>query len=102
RHANDVYFNAANWNDDAAEVHCIYGPEGSNQAPYNNYTGAQILDFVTTGFVNNMLKGDMDPQMFHQPNLHAYDGTHSMISDTYDMTFSKYKALYNLPVLSPT
>jgi len=102
RHANDVYFNAANWDDDAAEFHCIYGPEGTNQAPYSTYTGAQILDFVTTGFVNNMLMGDMDPQMFHQPNLHAYDGTHSLISDTYDMTFSKYEALYKLPVLSPT
>ena len=102
RHANDVYFNAANWNDDAAEFHCIYGPEGSNQTPYSNYNGAQILDFVTTGFVNNMLKGDMDSEMFHQPNLHAYDGTHSLMSDTYDMTFSKYKTLYRLPVLSPT
>ena len=102
RHANDVYFNAANWNDDAAEFHCIYGPEGSNQTPYSNYTPVQILDFVSTSFVNNMLLGDMDPQMFHQPNLHAYDGTHSMIGDTYDQTFSKYEALYKLPVLSPT
>jgi len=102
RHANDVYFNAANWNDDSAEFHCIYGPAGSNQAPYNNFTPAQILDYVSSSFVNNMLLGDMDPQMFHQPNLHAYDGTHSMIGDTYDMTFNKYEALYKLPVLSPT
>jgi hypothetical protein len=75
-----------------------------------------------------MLMGDMDPEMFHQPDLHFSDnytaltanpfGTpnpppvtipglqsphmSSLISDTYDLTFGKYKALYNLPVLSPT
>jgi Bacterial Ig-like domain (group 2)/Abnormal spindle-like microcephaly-assoc'd, ASPM-SPD-2-Hydin len=102
RHANDIFYNVANWNDDAAEFHCLYGPAGTNQSPYNNYNGAQILDYVSSSFVNNMLLGDMDPQMFHQPNLGAYDGTHSLISDTYDMTFSKYEAVYKLPVLSPT
>jgi hypothetical protein len=76
-----------------------------------------------------MLMGDMDPEMFHQPDLHFSDNyasltnpapsgtipasvtsflgtatTHvsSLISDTYDLTFSKYEALYKLPVLTPT
>ena len=67
--------------------------------------------------------------MFHQPDLHFSDnyanltnpapsGTipasitaflagqkshvSSLISDTYDLTFSKYEALYKLPVLTPT
>ena len=54
----------------------------------------------------------MNPQMFHQPNLHFSDNTSalglltthvsSLISDTYDDTFRKYKALYKLPVLSLT
>ena len=26
----------------------------------------------------------------------------SLLTDTYDQTFSKYEALYNLPVLTPT
>jgi hypothetical protein len=111
RHPNDVFFNAATWADDQAEFHCIYGPEGTNQTPYNGYNAAQILDYTSGTFVNNMLLGDMDPQMFHQPNLHFSDngpalgtGTHisSLISDTYDQTFAKYKALYQLPVLTPT
>ena len=111
RHPNDVFFNAATWADDQAEFHCIYGPAGTNQSPYNNYNAAQILDYTSSTFVNNMLLGDMDPQMFHQPNLHFSDngpslgtGTHvsSLISDTYDQTFAKYKALYQLPVLTPT
>ena len=71
-----------------------------------------ILNFVSDSFVVNMLKGDMNPQMFHQPNLHFAEnaanlgltGSHvsSLLTDTYDQTFAKYKALYNLPVLSPT
>ena len=112
RHPNDVFFNAANWADDDAEFLCIYGPQGTNQTPFNTFTPAQILDFTSTTFVNNMLLGDMDPEMFHQPNLHFSDnganlgmsGSHvsALITDTYDQTFSKYEALYNLPVLTPT
>jgi hypothetical protein len=101
RYPNDVFYNAANWNDDHAEFSCIYN--NPPQPPFSTYNAAQILDFVSTSFVVNMLKGDMDPEMFHQPNLHDYDGQgHSLISDTYDMTFSKYEALYKLPVLSLT
>ena len=101
RHPNDVFYNAATWDDDDAEFLCIY----NNPAvpPYSTFTAAQILDYVSTTFVNNMLLGDEDPQMFHQPNLHDYDGAgDSLISDTYNQTFSKYEALYNLPVLSLT
>ena len=98
RHANDIYYNAANWNDDAAEFNCLY----TAPSPFAGYNGTQILDYVSTSFVNNMLLGDMDPQMFHQPNRGAYDGVHSLISDTYDQTFAKYEALFKLPVVSPT
>lgn len=101
RRPNDVFFNAANWNDDQAEFSCIYN--NPVQPPYNTYNAAQILDYVSSDFVAHMLIGDMDPEMFHQPNLHDYDGNgHSLISDTYDQTFSKYEQLYRLPVVSPT
>ena len=101
RHPNDIFYNAANWNDDQAEFSCIYN--NPVVTPYNTYTGPQILDYVSSSFVTNMLMGDMDPQMFHQPDLHDYDGLgDSLISDTYNMTFKKYEALYNLPVESLT
>ena len=122
RYPNDVFYNTANWADDGAEFVCIYSnyvPPGSPAGtvpvavpPYNTFTPAQILDFTSSSFVVNMLKGDMDPEMFHQPDLHFSDngatlgmtGSHisSLISDTYDQTFSKYEALYLLPVLTPT
>lgn len=101
RHPNDVFFNAANWNDDQAEFSCIYN--NPVQPPFNTFTAPQILDYVSSSFVSNMLIGDMDPEMFHQPNLHDYDGQgHSLLGDTYDQTFSKYERVYNLPVVSPT
>ncbi len=132
RHPNDIFYNVANWADNQAEFVCIYSyyvppnsPVGTPPAPYppfNTFSAAQILDFVSSSFVTNMLMGDMDPQMFHQPDLHFSDNyaslsaapvptgvtgitsphVSSLITDTYDQTFSKYKALYNLPVLTPT
>ena len=101
RHANNIFFNAANWSDNQAEFSCIYN--NPVQPPYNAYNAAQILDFVSSGFVANMLIGDMDPEMFHQNNLHDYDGQgHSLISDTYDHAFGKYEQLYRLGVVSLT
>ena len=111
RHPNDIYFNAANWNDDQAEFDCIYSYP-TQQPPFNAYTAAQILNFVSSSFLSNMLIGDMDPEMFHQPDLHfsintapgmpTFGQTSSLLTDTYDQTFSLYKQVYNLPVLSPT
>jgi trimeric autotransporter adhesin len=101
RRPNDVFFNAANWSDDQAEFSCIYN--NPVQPPYNAFNAAQILDYVSSSFVTNMLIGDMDPEMFHQPNLHDYDGQgHSLISDTYDQTFSKYERLFQRGVVSLT
>jgi hypothetical protein len=132
RYPNDIFYNAANWADDQAEFVCIYShyvppgsPPGTVPAPdppFDTFDAAQILDFTSSIFVTNMLKGDMDPQMFHQPDLHFSDNYTSLsvapvppsltglasphvsalITDAYDQTFSKYKALFNLPVLSPT
>jgi hypothetical protein len=140
RHPNDVFYNVANWADDQAEFDCVYSyyvsptaPAGTTPAPdppFNTYNAAQVLDFTSSAFVTNMLMGDMDPEMFHQPDLHFSDnyanltnaapsgtipasvssflstanGTHvsSLLSDTYDLTISKYEAVYNLPVLTPT
>ena len=111
RHPNDIYYNVANWNDDQAEFDCIYSYP-TQVPPYDSYTAAQILNFVSSSFVSNMLIGDMDPEMFHQPDLHFSVNTApgmpstgqptSLIADTYNQTFSLYKQLYNLPVLSPT
>ncbi len=99
RHANNLFFNVATPGGWVAEYQCIY----AGQAPYSNFNYQQVLDNISQSFVSDMLRGDMDPQMFHQPNLHAYDAQgHSLIGDLYDATFNNYLSLYKLPVLSPT
>ena len=98
RHANNLFFNVADPDGWTAEYQCIY----AGQVPYGTYTYQQIKDYISQSFIVDMLKGDMDPQMFHQPNLVAYDSTHSLLSDLVDETFTTYASLYKLPVLSPT
>ena len=94
RHPNNLFFNVASPDDWTAEYNCIY--------PKLGYNYTQILDNISDSFLANMLKGDLDPEMFHQPNLHAYDGTRSLLGDLIDMTFTKYTNLVNFPILSPT
>jgi hypothetical protein len=49
-----------------------------------------------------MLRGEVDPWMFHQANLRAYDGVHTLLGDLLDRTLAKYSALFVLPVRSLT
>ena len=94
RHPNNLFFNVSTPDEWAAEYACIY--------PELSYSYPQILDNISDSFVANLLKGDIDPEMFHQPNLRAYDGTHSLLGDLADATFTKYNNLVTLPVLSLT
>jgi len=98
RYPSNLFFNVSKPEEWTAEYHCIY----QGQAPYSTYTYQQIMDYISSDFLINMLKGDMDPEMAHQPNTRAYDGTHSLLGDLMDVTFSKYLSVSKLPVLSPT
>jgi hypothetical protein len=98
RHATNLFYNVGTPDDWASEYHCIF----AGSYPYDTYSYEQIRDDISQSLLGHMLKGDMDPLMFHMSNVHAYDGTHSLLSDVYDQTFSSYLSLLKLPVLSPT
>ena len=53
-----------------------------------------------------MLKYNVNSWMFHAANLRDYDGAggnnKSLLSDLLDAVATKYSAMYNLPVLSPS
>ncbi len=53
-------------------------------------------------FSQYLVRGESSPWMFHQANLRAYDGRRSLLTDLLDATFSKYEALMNVPIVSPT
>ena len=74
---------------------------------YRTYWGrdltyAEILDKVSDVVLQYVLRGEVDPWMFHQANLRAYDGVHTLLGDFLDRLLQKYSSLFVLPVQSPT
>ncbi len=98
RQATNLFYNVGTPEDWTAEYQCVF----AGQAPYDTYTYDDIRHNVSQTLLTNMLKGDMDPLMFHMSNLHAYDGSHSILGDLLDETLNNYTSLLKFPVLSPT
>ncbi len=97
RHPNNLFFNVTTPAEWVAEYNCIYSNFWGRNLSYQ-----EILDKESQVLLSYLLQGDLDPWMFHQPNLRAYDGTHSLLSDLLDMTLQKYAQYYNLPIESPS
>jgi hypothetical protein len=62
----------------------------------------EILDKESEVLLSYLLKGDIDPWMFHQANLRVYGGSSTTLTDLLDRTLEKYNALFAVPILSPT
>ena len=98
RYPVNLYFNVSNPQQWLAEDNCLY-PAGA----YGHVdTYAALLDRESNTLLKYLLTGANRPLMFHQTNLTAYDGTHSVLSDLMDATMAKYSALVNVPLVSPT
>ncbi len=98
RHPVNLYFNVSQPTEWVAEDNCLY-PSGA----YGHITTYdELLARESRTLLSYLLRGDVDPLMFHQANLRAYDGTHTLLGDLLDRTLRDYASLLNLPVLSPT
>jgi len=97
RRANNLFFNVATPSEWAAEYNCHY-----NSYWHRDLSFQEILDVESDQLLAHLLRGELDPWMFHQTNLAAYDGTHTLLTDLLDATLAKYSAYVNLPVLSPS
>jgi len=78
---------------------------GEYNSLYHNYWGrdlsySEILDKESDVLLQYLLRGEIDPWMFHESNLRAYDNVHSLLGDLLDRTLSKYEGLLVLPVQS--
>src|SRR3989441_289971 len=74
---------------------------------YHNYWGRnlsydEILGKESDVLLQYLLRGEIDPWMFHQANLRAYDGVHSLLGDLLDRTLEKYSRIFVLPIRSLT
>jgi Concanavalin A-like lectin/glucanases superfamily len=99
RRANNLFFNVAAPADWAAEYNCHYNSYWGRDLSY-----AEVLDVESDQLLAHMLRGELDPWMFHQTNLAAYDDlhTHTLLTDLLDATLTKFYAYENLPVVSPS
>lgn len=74
---------------------------------YRNHWGfdvdyPRLLDIESDILCAYMLHGELNPWMFHQANLRAYDGKRTLLTDLLDRTYEKYKAYTSIPVSHPT
>ncbi len=99
RHPFNVWYNESTPAELVSEYNYHYGPQGI-RAPYwdHDLSYSEILDKESDVWLRYLLNWDIDPLEFHQPNLRAYDGTHSLLGDLVEATLAKYDALYNLPI----
>jgi hypothetical protein len=95
RHPVNLYFNVSTPSEWTGEYNCFYRSFWGRDLSY-----AEILDKTSDTLVGYLVSGDNNPLMFHQPNLRAYDGAHSLLTDLLDVTLQKYNAQLTLPIVS--
>jgi hypothetical protein len=96
RRPTNLFYNVAVPAEWAAEYNSFYASFWGR-----NLTYEEILDKESEFLLFYMLRGDLDPQMYHQPNLRAYDGVHSLLSDLHDAAIRKLRRWSTLPIVSP-
>jgi hypothetical protein len=63
----------------------------------------EIIKAEAAQIVDYLLVADWDPLMFHQANLHAYDDTHSLLTDLLDEVLARYNEYCgDVPILCPS
>lgn len=97
RRPNNLFFNVSQPSEWVAEYNCHYASYWGRNLSYQ-----EILNQESQTLLTYLLKGDIDPWMFHQPNMRAYDGSHSLLGDLLDLTFQKYSQYFNLPLVNKT
>lgn len=96
RYPTNLFYNVSMPQEWVAEYNCLYASFWGRPLSYSD-----ILDKESQTLLTYLLKGDLDPWMFHQPNLRAYDGVHSLLGDLLTLTMNKYKSYYTLPIINP-
>lgn len=100
RRPANLYYNVSTPNEWISEYNYFYAPGGLFPAWDRALTYPEVLDKESEVWLRYLLKYDMDPIMFHQTNLRAYDGVHSLLGDLIDATMVKYNKLFKLPIRS--
>ncbi len=114
RRASNLFYNLYRPDDWVAEYNCFYYQGGivvngqtvhCGDATFDQFRYltapidyAGIIDHESNALLSYLLKWDIDPIMFHTPNLQQYQAGSTLLTDLLNATFQKYRALYQLPV----
>jgi len=105
RHPTNLFYDASTQAQWVSLYNYFYGPGGQLCAVTTcfttNQTYAQIVDTESNWLLGYLLTGDLDPLMFHTPNVRFTNG-HSLMTDLLDATFTKYNKLVNVPIRNLT
>jgi hypothetical protein len=97
RRPNNLFFNVSQPSEWVTEYNCHYASHWGRNLSYQ-----EILNQESQTLLAYLLKGDIDPWMFHQPNMRAYSSGHTLLGDLLDQTFQKYSQYFNLPLINKT
>jgi hypothetical protein len=96
RRANNLFYDVSTPEAWVSKYNHIYREYWRRESTFE-----EILEREAEMILRYMLTFDIDPLMFHQPNLRAYDGTHSLLSDLIDTVLERYFALVgDVPICS--
>jgi hypothetical protein len=102
RHPSNLFYNLRTPEEFVDEYNWYYWKGSPSNSQWKFWdtpqTYAQIVDHESDNLLGYLLRGDIDPLMFHQANVGLYDGQHSLLGDLLDATFTKYLAVTNLPI----
>lgn len=102
RRPSNLFYNLSTPTEWVSEFNYFYGPGGIWAFFAQPLSYQEILNVESDWLVKYLLKWDIDPLMFHIPNVRAYDGSHSLLGDLIDATFAKYRAMVKLPIRNQT
>jgi hypothetical protein len=92
RHPVNLFYNVTTPSEWVSEYNYIYRAFWGR-----DLTFAEIINNESDIVLSYMLRWDIDPLMFHQTNLRAYDGTHFLLGDLLEAVFAKYNTLISIP-----
>ncbi len=98
RHPTNIFYDVATREAEVDEYNTIYRSYWGRDLGYD-----EIIDVEASFGLHYLLTGDLDPLMFHQPNLGAelVDGTrHSLFGDWIAASAARFTALVELPIVS--
>jgi hypothetical protein len=102
RYPTNLYYNVSTPAEWLSEYNHFYAPGGLFPAWDRALTYSEVLDKESEIWLRYLMKFDLNPVMFHQSNLRAYNNKTSLLGDLIDVTVGKYNRMYTLPIRNPS